>query len=119
MAKVTIHYAKVAEYIGMKTRLLKVPFSGSFELTPRCNMNCKMCYIRMTEKEMAQVGQELTVEEWLRIARESVAEGMTMLLLTGGEPILYKGFRELYLQLRKMGLFISITRSQTSSGSDR
>ena len=113
MAKVTIHYAKVAEYIGMKTRLLKVPFSGSFELTPRCNMNCKMCYIRMTEKEMAQVGRELTVEEWLRIARESVAEGMTMLLLTGGEPILYKGFRELYLQLRKMGLFISINSNGT------
>ena len=63
MSNVTIHYAKVAEYIGMKTRLLKVPFSGTFELTPLCNMNCRMCYIRMTPEEMKKVGRELSVEE--------------------------------------------------------
>ena len=113
MSKVTIHYAKVAEYIGMKTRLLKVPFSGSFELTPRCKMNCKMCYIRMTEQEMEKVGRELPVEEWLRIAREAVAEGMTMVLLTGGEALLYRDFKKFYLELRKMGVFISINSNGT------
>ena len=24
-----------------------VPITGSFELTPLCNLNCKMCYVRM------------------------------------------------------------------------
>ena len=113
MSKVTIHYAKIAEYIGMKTRHMKVPFSGTFELTPRCNMNCRMCYIRMTPDEMANIGRELTVDEWLRLAQEAVDAGMVMLLLTGGEPILYKGFKELYLKLRKMGLFISINSNGT------
>ena len=113
MSKVTIHYAKVAEYIGMKTRLMKVPFSGTFELTPRCNMNCKMCYIRMTPEEMKQVGEELSLEEWLRIAEESVAAGMTMVLLTGGEALLYKDFKPFYLALRKMGVFISINTNGT------
>ena len=113
MSKVTIHYAKIAEYIGMKTRHLKVPFSGTFELTPRCNMNCRMCYIRMTPDEMAKIGHELTVDEWLRLAQEAVDAGMVMLLLTGGEPILYKGFKELYLKLRKMGVFISINSNGT------
>ena len=36
-----------------------------------------------------------------------------MLLLTGGEAVLYKDFKKLYLELRKMGLFISINTNGT------
>lgn len=27
-----------------------IPLHGHFELTPRCNFNCKMCYIHLEEK---------------------------------------------------------------------
>ena len=108
-----INYGEVTKFYGLKFRNLHIPFSGSFELTPRCNMNCKMCYIRMDEKEMEKVGHELPVEEWIRIAREAVAAGMTMVLLTGGEAILYKGFKQFYLELRKMGVLISINTNGT------
>lgn len=108
-----MHYAKVIEYLDFKTRNMQIPFSGSMELTPRCNMNCKMCYIRMTEKEMEKVGKEMTADEWIRIAQEAVDAGMTMVLLTGGEAILYKDFKKVYLALRKMGLFISINSNGT------
>ena len=27
---------------------LRRPVSGSLELTPLCNMNCRMCYVRLS-----------------------------------------------------------------------
>lgn len=113
-----IGYANLTKYFSMRTRQEHIAFSGAFELTPRCNMNCKMCYIRMNEEEMKQVGEELPVEEWIRIAKEAVEQGMVMLLLTGGEAILYKDFKKLYLELRKLGLFISINTNATMLDDD-
>lgn len=108
-----VKYAEIIRYFSAKSRAQKIPFSGTLELTPRCNMNCKMCYIRMNEEEMKAVGSELPVEEWIRIAGEAVEMGMGMVLLTGGEAILYKDFKKLYLELRKMGVFISINTNAT------
>ena len=109
----TIRYGKLVDYLDFKMRGTHLPFSGTFELTPRCNMNCKMCYIRMTPEEMAKVGREMTADEWIRIATEAVAQGMTMALFTGGEAILYKDFRKVYLAVRKMGVFVSINSNGT------
>lgn len=84
------------------------PISGIFELTPRCNMNCRMCYIRMSEEELSDYGRERTAEEWIAFGRECVNNGMLFLLLTGGEPFIRKDFRQIYSELRSMGLYISI-----------
>ena len=48
-----------------------MPVSGTFELTPRCNLSCKMCYIHMTGEEQASRGRELTTEEWLSVGRQA------------------------------------------------
>ena len=63
-----------------------IPISGTFELTPRCNFNCKMCYVHLQPEEIPQNGVELTAKEWLRIAKEAKAAGTTWLCITGGEP---------------------------------
>lgn len=90
-----------------------IPLGGTFELTPLCNMNCKMCYIRMTKEQMAQKGRERTADEWLTLARRAKECGMLFLLLTGGEPFLYKDFWYLYDELKKLGLIISINSNAT------
>ena len=36
------------EYLHQKADKLGSPFSGTFELTPACNMSCNMCYVRKT-----------------------------------------------------------------------
>ena len=108
-----VRYARLIDGLDFKMRLLHLPFSGTFELTPRCNMNCKMCYIRMDEAEMARVGREVDADEWIRIAREAVAQGMTMALFTGGEAMLYKDFKKVYLAVRSMGVFVSINTNGT------
>lgn len=105
--------------MGIKDRLFwkasadRVPLHGAFELSPICNLSCRMCYARRTEAEVAASGGLLTAEQWLSIAREAVEQGMLFLLLTGGEPFLYPGFRELYENLQKMGLMISINSNGT------
>lgn len=113
MAVDGIHYGRILNFYSVISRHTHMPYFGSLELTPRCNMNCRMCYIRMSPEEMAHVGKELSGKEWLRIAKEAADQGMMHVLLTGGEAILHPDFKEIYLGLRKMGLFISVNSNAT------
>ena len=90
-----------------------IPINGSFELTPLCNMDCEMCYVRLSPFEMHQKGRLLTVNEWLKIAEQLKESGLLFLLLSGGEPLLYPGFKELYLKLKEMGLILTINTNAT------
>ncbi|MBQ8578578.1 MAG: radical SAM protein [Clostridia bacterium] len=92
---------------------LGIPASGIFELTPRCNLRCRMCYVRMTEEEMCSVGHELTADEWLSLGRQAAAAGMVFLLITGGEPTIRSDFPEIYEGLSKLGLSVSINTNGT------
>lgn len=104
---------QVRKYIYQKAARNHTPVSGTFELTPRCNMNCRMCYIRMSEEEMRVRGREYTAEEWIQLGRICTERGMLFLLLTGGEPFLRKDFRRIYTELKNMGLMISINTNGT------
>lgn len=86
----------------------KIPLRGVFELTARCNFNCKMCYIHLNEEQISKIGRELTNEEWLEIARQAKEAGMLYLTLTGGEVFVRPRFKELYIELSKMGFLIQI-----------
>lgn len=98
----------VATYLHQKGRRLGLPISGTFELTARCNFNCPMCYVHMTEEQVRAAGQELTAQQWLTIARDARDQGMLFVLLTGGEPLMRKDFFEIYKGMKELGLMISI-----------
>lgn len=85
-----------------------IPLSGAFELTSRCTLNCRMCYIHRKENDCEALRQEKSTEWWLNLAEEAKNAGMFMLLLTGGEPLLRKDFEEIYLGAKKMGLLVSV-----------
>ena len=57
-----------------------VPITGSFELTPRCNLNCKMCYVRMNRTEQEKINRLQTAEEWTALA-EKLRDAGTLFLL--------------------------------------
>ncbi len=107
---------KFKQYIFSKSANLRLPITGTFELTPRCNMNCKMCYIKMTEKEMAPIGKELDTERWIQIFNEANAEGLLYLLLTGGEPFLHQGFFDIYSHAYTNGTVMSVNSNATLIG---
>ncbi len=96
------------QYIFWKGKAMRMPVSGTFELTPRCNLDCKMCYIHMTPKEQRNFGTELTTQQWLDIGKQAVEAGMVYLLITGGEPFLRTDFVTIYEALVKQGVKISI-----------
>ena len=85
-----------------------IPISGTFELTPRCNFSCKMCYVHLTPEEIPRHGRELTGAEWLRIAGEAREAGTTWLCITGGEPLLHPDFPEIWAELSRMGFFLTL-----------
>lgn len=104
----------LSDYLYRKASQRKVPLMGTFELSPVCNFSCKMCYVRKTMSQIKGEGKTLIPwEQWLELAKQCHDEGMLFLLLTGGEPFLYPGFRELYTSLHNMGIILYINTNGT------
>lgn len=91
----------------------KRPLNGSLELLPLCNMHCKMCYVRLDHEDVLKQGGLLSLEKWMTIAKEMQKSGVLFLLLTGGEPLLFPGFKEIYLELQKLGMILTINTNGT------
>lgn len=105
--------AAIRRTLARRCALRAIPVSGIFELTPRCNLQCKMCYVRLTPAQMAPIGRELTAAQWLALARDARDAGLVFLLITGGEPTLRADFTEIYEGLATMGLSLSINTNGT------
>lgn len=99
---------RLSTYLNGRGVRLGLPIGGNFELTARCNFNCRMCYVHLTEDQTGLAERELTAEQWLAIASDARDMGMVFLLLTGGEPFLRPDFPYIYEQLIKMGMMVSI-----------
>ena len=94
--------AQLRKYLYQKAAHNKVPLSGTFELTPRCNMNCRMCYIRMSEAEMRARGREYTAEEWIEMGKACAKEGMLFFAADWrGTIFLEKIFRQILYRVKE------------------
>lgn len=91
----------------------RIPISAAFELTPLCNMNCRMCFLRMSKKQQESIGPLHDAQAWLALAEEMQKMGNLFILLTGGEPLLHPGFAEIYQGLKKLGIYITINTNGT------
>ncbi|MBO5065215.1 MAG: radical SAM protein [Clostridia bacterium] len=85
-----------------------VPLEATFELTPFCNFDCVMCYVKLTKEQAEKQGEPLSAEKWLEIARQAKDMGTLYLSLTGGEIFAHPHFWEIYGELNKMGFLISL-----------
>lgn len=86
----------------------RLPLYTTFELTPFCNFNCVMCYIRLNKEQAKEQGEMLTAEQWLDIAKQAKEMGTLTLTLTGGEPLTHPDFWEIYSELNKMGFLVNL-----------
>lgn len=94
----------VVTFLHSKASKFAIPVSGTFELTQRCNFNCKMCYIH----ELGCVSDEgeLSTEQWLEIAEDAKNNGTVFVLITGGEPLIRKDFPLLWQKMSEMGFVL-------------
>lgn len=86
----------------------RVPLEFTLEVTARCNLDCRHCYINLPAGDREARRRELSLEELDSIASEAVSLGALWCLISGGEPLLRKDFPELYLGLKRKGLLLSV-----------
>ncbi len=90
---------------------MSFPRRVSLTLTNFCNLRCRMCgqwsengYIRRSGAEVAP----MPLSEWKRLVDEMAGNGVTWVLIRGGEPFLYPGIIELLEYLQSKGLRTSV-----------
>lgn len=119
MTKTYVSSRRLPE-IGLwdKMRERRGLISYDHEITARCNLNCRHCYINLPASDAAARSKELSLEEIGRIADEAVSLGAVWCLLSGGEPLLREDFPEIYLLLKRKGLLLSVFTNATLVGEE-
>ena len=107
--KIPLHEFPLWDRYKQKSKL----YSINFEITARCNLNCRHCYINVPVSDFTAATKELSLEEIENIADQAVAQGAMWCLLTGGEPLLRKDFSDIYLMLKRKGLLMSVFTNAT------
>lgn len=106
-------YGPLVDELLRRAAAQRQPVNGTFELTERCNLTCRMCYIRQSPGDAVRRAKELSSATWLELARQAVDNGMVFLLLTGGEVFLRPDFFEIYTPLTRLGLILTLFTNGT------
>jgi len=88
--------------IQERTREANIPHHGSFELTPLCNLDCKMCYVHLQDPSVRH--RMLSGEQWISLIQQAIDAGMMEALLTGGEAMTHPAFWDIYMYLINHGI---------------
>ena len=111
-------YDDLTRYISVRAREKGIPVFGQFELTPLCNLSCRMCYVHLNADQM-KGASVLPVETWKDLMQQAWEAGMCMANLTGGECLAYPGFEELFLFLQNLGCQVSVLTNGVLLNEDR
>lgn len=104
---------QISEFLFRKATKMNVPLSGTFELTPTCNMKCKMCYVTKSKKEVDDLGGLKTAEHWIQLGEVVRDAGTLFILITGGEPFVYPEIKKVLTGLSDLGLVVSVNTNGT------
>lgn len=91
----------------------RYPLAASIELTERCNLSCVHCYINQAPNDRDVQERELTTAQWLGVIDQIADAGCLFLLISGGEPLLRKDFKEIFLHARRKGMIVSLFSNAT------
>jgi len=69
--------------------------------------------VNLPASDKAAKNKELSSEEIFRVIDEAAECGLLSLLLTGGEPLLRHDFKEIYLYIKRKGVFITLYTNGT------
>lgn len=102
---------KFFDYMYSVAKEKRLPHIGTFELTPRCTLDCAMCFVHLKEEQMHC--KELSTEQWLSLIDQACDAGMLKAQLTGGECLLHPGFRTICQALLDRGAIVSVFTNAT------
>ena len=98
---------RASHFLDLKSREKGIPLHGTFELTPLCNLDCKMCYVHLPSSRYSR-SRLLSVETWKSLMTQAKEAGMFKASFTGGEALTYPGFEELWHYLHFEGIQLSL-----------
>lgn len=91
----------------------RYPLGASIELTERCNLSCVHCYINQPAGDCYAKTRELDTVQFKSVLDKMADHGTLFLLMTGGEPLIRKDFKELYLHAVKQGMLVTLFTNGT------
>ena len=95
--------------INVLTKQNRNLYAAFFQLTPFCNLKCKMCYARLEPRDVLNGGKNIMrFGQWKWFIDEAIKEGLTELSFTGGECTLHPDFCGIYSYAYNQGLQIYI-----------
>jgi AdoMet-dependent heme synthase len=99
------------------TRILSAPFPRlvAMELTRKCNLNCIQC---RAFAEFKEYHDELSTEEVKRIFREINELGKSIIILTGGEPLMRNDIYDIASYGSSLGLRMVLATNGTLNTPD-
>lgn len=97
-----------------KSSQLRIPLSGSLDLTHRCNLRCVHCYLGPQSRCWGQKAREMSTLRILEIIDEITDAGCLHLLLTGGEPLVRDDFGTVYSYAKSKGLLVTVFSNGTT-----
>ena len=90
---------------GIETpQRFRAPVSVVWSLSYRCNLRCKHCYQDASQPS----ADELTIEEQLQLVHQLSEAGVSMIVLSGGEPLTNPNLERLIAEIRAHGMLVSI-----------
>lgn len=99
----------MTSYTFLSQKPDRTPYTGTFELTVRCNLHCKMCLFRHDDCENQDLmAKELSAAQWIDLARQVAEAGTMKLLITGGEPFLRPDFCEIWEGIYQQGFILEL-----------
>lgn len=101
-----VSHKQFRQMLADHAREHRIPLQGAFELTPVCNLDCKMCYVHLPEAAAKQ--RMLSGDEWIALMDEAISTGMIYALLTGGEALTHPDFWKIYRHLNQKGIRIQL-----------
>ncbi|HOW84481.1 MAG TPA: radical SAM protein [Candidatus Aminicenantes bacterium] len=114
MTAPALDYSSLVRALLRRAAEDRQPAHGTFELTARCNLACRMCYIRRAPAGPGREAEaEIPAAAWLDLARQAVDGGMVFLLVTGGEILARRDFFEIYEPLTRLGLVLALYTNGT------
>ena len=90
---------------GIQTpQRLRAPVSVVWSLSYRCNLRCMHCYQNASQPS----SDELTIDEQLDVVDQLARAGVSLVVLSGGEPLTNPNLGKLIERIRGRGMTVSI-----------
>jgi len=94
----TIESDKIKILAKYQIPITSTPMNVEIHFTQKCNLRCSYCAYSVSENNFL----ELTSDIWIKTLKEFEDLRINSIVISGGEPFLYKDFNEILLMIAKL-----------------